>query len=1139
MTTTSKFQNNPDYYSSIEECKEASRKSDIQSNPRYKDFKQTHFTAGDVDQFQEYRDMSNGQVCIPNINLSDNKFGGFDFSMIEWLKYKNINPISVNNTFNYLFHKFKKGTFVKIQNNELKVFLPFSKKNFINEWGDMIKIDPKYGNMYNFAQHIKTLSKANYKVNVNSYTSNWYANNCLVRYEFPINEGDTNVTNMSDMLKTLCSTRKIPDIEFFMNRRDFPQLTRDETEPYDHIFGDGLRLLSHNYEQYSPILSMVTTKNHADIPIPTGDDWARISSQEGKFFTGCKEYPSIDNFSIEWKNRKPTAIFRGASTGCGVTVDTNIRLKLASISVNTPPDIQGPLLDAGISKWQLRPRKLKGEKYLKTIDVPALNKMGINIVPSMTYIKQAEYKYLVNVDGHVSAFRLSIEMSMGCCILLADSKYKLWFRDMLKPMIHYVPVKEDLSDLVDQIKWCRNNDKKCEKIAINARKFYLKYLQKDGILDYLQKLLIDLKNQVGLYFYNTKTPLQLQINNENKENKQYYGYPKTKKQISDIGKIPRQARSYGVLKGVEWIVNMVNDKSSFTKVAEKSEQVFSNSSKTISVDKYRLAGFAFIVKSTTDKSKMLENIHETFIGTYAINEIVKYIPNFAYVFGSNSNNIENPDSSNNNNVIMEYIGGKTLGQWINSKSFNIKDFIFILIQLAFALEFAQRQCGFVHYDLTPWNVVIQELPQAVTFDYMFDVNTIYRVNTKIIPVIIDYGKSHVIYENKHYGFINMFKTSTIQDIISIIITSLNDISQFDITNNDVDDLIKLINFLSRTGYKKQPFKKTGAKGVSDIQFFVHRAKKYTELISSNKYELEEKTPLDFVKYITINFTYKFTFEKIDWPVFRINRGNPRQVFDYILASNIDEKIESFVNVFDRTIKCSFPETEDSVLTYYTAQTLETNITSVWTMMSAFLVTEGIDISLHEKKYKKVLKKIKKTYKSKMKKLPLQENYEDILQTGKYQNILQTSPYTQDTFLTPDIILNLIDNYIKNDSRSNGDLSEYKNIIEHIILNQGMFKLSDDERNHYKNLFKNLLETKSVNMKVNIANFITLLYMSNLVYSKDKLFLTDHISKKENNNFSSNCTSIKKYMYNYDKILKITKHIDLPKENPDSSSDEES
>ena len=70
------------------------------------------------------------------------------------------------------------------------------------------------------------------------------------------------------------------DIEFFVNRRDFPVIKRNSTEPYDDMFGHNHPLISHQYDQYSPILSMVTTDEHADITIPTGEDWSRIRSKD-------------------------------------------------------------------------------------------------------------------------------------------------------------------------------------------------------------------------------------------------------------------------------------------------------------------------------------------------------------------------------------------------------------------------------------------------------------------------------------------------------------------------------------------------------------------------------------------------------------------------------------------------------------------------------------------------------------------------------------------------------------------------------------------------------------------------------------------------------------------------------------------
>jgi hypothetical protein len=1063
MTSTSHLQNQPESFSSIEDCKKF--KKNIVSNPRYKNFKQTHFTAGDIDQFEEYRDMTNGQLSIPTINLDSNKFKNIDLSKsTDWNKYKHLNPTSVDKTFNYMFHKFKKGVFVKIKNNQLAVFLPFSKNNFINEWSDKIKIDPKYGDIYKFEEYIIKLSGKHFKPNINRFTDSWYSNNCLVRYEFPIHEGDTNVANMSDMLKQLCSNRTLPDIEFFVNRRDFPVIKRDETEAYDHLFGDNQPLISHKYDQYSPILSMVTTKDHADIPMPTGDDWSRISSQESKYFThSCNSFPQIENFNMEWEDKKPTAVFRGASTGCGVTIDTNIRLKLAYISSNTPPDKDGLLLDAGISKWQLRPRKLKTEKYLQTINVPEMNKKGIKLASFLTPVQQSEYKYLVNVDGHVSAFRLSLEMSMGCCILLADSKYKLWFTDLLKPMVHYIPIKYDLSDLIDQIKWCRTHDSECKKIASNARQFYLQYLQKDGVLDYLQQIIIDLKNQSGLYLYNNQTPLQALISIENNLS---LNYPITSKTIKDIGTIPKQPRSFGILKGIHWIINMINKTSSFEKVAIKKSESPIFSSKNSSVSTYKLANFSFVVKSTNNRLKNMENIHEAYIGIKEINNLVKYIPNFAYIFGKY-------EMKNTSNVIMEHISGKTFDKWIESDKFNMTDFIFIFIQLSFALEVAQHQCGFVHWDLTPWNIIIQELPSKISFDYVIDYNNVYRVYTNIIPVIIDYGKSHIIHKNKHHGFINMFKVSTIQDIISLLLTSLNSITQLkNITTNDVKDIITLANFISNTGYRKNPFRQTGNKGVSDVQYFVIRAKKYTEMISSNKHELESKTPLDFIKYITKHFKSTFTFEKIDYPDFRINKGNPTQVFNYILASNEDEKIKSFTDVFDKYLKCKFNLPDNLFFSYYAAQTLEHNMSSLFLLMEKYLILNHPIVI----KYKKIINDIYQTFIEQIKIKSQEKIHYDIGDTFKKLN---SPEYDQQTFMTPDVILNL-SNLHKMYNEEQYNLSDYKNTIELVFLNKGLFKLSDKDKTYYTNNFEELLNTNAVIIKTNIAHILTLSSMSKLI-----------------------------------------------------------
>jgi len=103
--------------------------------------------------------------------------------------------------------------------------------------------------------------------------------------------------------------------------------------------------------------------------------------------------------------------------------------------------------------------------------------------------EQSKYKYLVYVDGHCAACRYGFMMRLGSVILkvaprqVADT---MWYFPLLKPYVDHVPVKDDLSDLEDQIRWCRNNDAKCKEIGENAKIFFEEYVSKNALLDYVE-----------------------------------------------------------------------------------------------------------------------------------------------------------------------------------------------------------------------------------------------------------------------------------------------------------------------------------------------------------------------------------------------------------------------------------------------------------------------------------------------------------------------------------------------------------------------------------------------------------------------------------------------------------------------------
>jgi hypothetical protein len=71
-------------------------------------------------------------------------------------------------------------------------------------------------------------------------------------------------------------------------------------------------------------------------------------------------------------------------------------------------------------------------------------------------------------------------------LIVRDLHQRMWYFDLLKPYHDHVPVKADLSDLEEKIRWCRDNDDKCREIAQHAKEFYDKYVARNALLDYIE-----------------------------------------------------------------------------------------------------------------------------------------------------------------------------------------------------------------------------------------------------------------------------------------------------------------------------------------------------------------------------------------------------------------------------------------------------------------------------------------------------------------------------------------------------------------------------------------------------------------------------------------------------------------------------
>lgn len=856
-----------DFYNSIEECEKAHYNRQT-SNSRYKFFKQKHFTAGDENQFLENKnENTNMKGDIPEINYQNVFNLNTDFHI--WELYNDLQALDVLNTFRYIFYKFKKGIFVKIVSNQLKVFLPFSNVNFVNEWSE--KINKGEMDFEIFKQVSENEGRVYQEKQINKYINTWFANNLLIRYEYPINETDTNIGNFKNFFEELCRTRQLPDIEFFINKRDFPILSKKLTEPYFHIWNSKTQpLVSHSYDKYLPILSMCKDDDYADLLIPTHEDWARVQSHKNKWFIhsyrSCVPKSIIDNM-IDFDSKKPIAVFRGSSTGYGFTIKDNQRLKISYISSLQQKDSCDGLqyLDAGITKWNFRPKKMMNKQNLETLDNKSL---PFDLVPILSYKEQSEFKYIIHIDGHVTAFRLSLNLSMNSVILMVQTNWKIWFSHLLIPYKHYIPVKSDCSDIIDQIKWCKANNDTCRQIARNARIFYETYLSEAGMLDYTQKLLIEIKKKVGNYQY-ISTP----IFNYSQYISEYTFVPsfnfnqESKLQFSN-------QRRYGQLKGLQHFM--------------KNHYIYTDKSIHFSNENVKLYKAKICDFNIALKQRFKHNLqHEVCVGL-TINKVVKHIPNFIYTFGSD----------NENQIVTEFIDGIRFFDFIcDPTKFDIHTYINILLQICLALHVAQYNILFTHNDLTPWNIILLSTKKECKIDYLLEDGQIFSVSTSIIPVIIDYDKSHVSIDFKHCGH----NFSYVQDILSLLVTSIFQVIVCNKLDREAYSLIlTLSNFISNTRYCPKRFR-----NFKQLKSFLMYKKKHSELIYSKKYELEKLTPLNLFFYIQEKCNSKtFLFSKSKTYNSYMNKSYYEQVYEYLSAKNRQEQLESFLNALQNVKKRS-------------------------------------------------------------------------------------------------------------------------------------------------------------------------------------------------------------------------------------------
>lgn len=162
---------------------------------------------------------------------------------------------------------------------------------------------------------------------------------------------------------------------------------------------------------------------------------------------------------VPWEERKPYAVWRGGLSG------EMLRIRAVQFCLNVPhTDVK--LVD----NWprpEYNPEKTP-ELFAERIEAN----------------EQCQYKAIFWIDGNcISSNVLWVFASGAVPIIINETCY--WFKHMIKPWVHYVPVSPDFSDLEANVRWIFENDAEARKIAENALEFSRTQLSPEGQRAYL------------------------------------------------------------------------------------------------------------------------------------------------------------------------------------------------------------------------------------------------------------------------------------------------------------------------------------------------------------------------------------------------------------------------------------------------------------------------------------------------------------------------------------------------------------------------------------------------------------------------------------------------------------------------------
>ncbi|PJF16442.1 Glycosyltransferase, family GT90 [Paramicrosporidium saccamoebae] len=266
------------------------------------------------------------------------------------------------------------------------------------------------------------------------------------------------------ILDRLLKIMPLPDVEFILNTHDCP-----------------LRALP-----VSPIFSITRCIGMNVLPVPQWFAWrdGSFENWDSKMVSYCETAEAT-----VWGEKQKKAIFRG-NVRPSVLQHVNGRLQFVNVTEETYKQLGRTKL---YILGQIRPDLLDVGLYGKGLHTgrSIIDLLDYEFKPPISMLHQAQqFRYVLYAEGACGwADRLKVLLASGMLVLMQETPCVEHFQKLLQPWVHYVPINNDFSDLLDRIEWANANEETVREIVHNAQEFALHYNSQRGWDYYLENLL--------------------------------------------------------------------------------------------------------------------------------------------------------------------------------------------------------------------------------------------------------------------------------------------------------------------------------------------------------------------------------------------------------------------------------------------------------------------------------------------------------------------------------------------------------------------------------------------------------------------------------------------------------------------------